>query len=81
MRFSVDGKYLATAGQDPAVTIWTVRSKVHRPLAENEIIDDVDRELFDSRPFRSFVGHQSTICDLAWSKVNQSQIPFFDDLH
>lgn len=69
MKFSADGKYLATAGQDPAVTVWSVRSKTYRMPAENEIVDELGRELFDSRPFKIFSGHQSTICDLAWSKV------------
>ena len=75
----MDGKYLATAGQDPVVTIWSVRSKMSRPLADNEIAEESGRELFENRPFRTFVGHQSTICDLAWSKVFTSP-PLYDDM-
>lgn len=77
--FSMDGKYLAAAGQDQVVRIWSVISTAAE-RAEQERDEDLTRgserlstPVFKSKPLREFTGptgHTSTVLDLSWSKNN-----------
>lgn len=75
--FSKDGKYLAVAGQDHMVRIWSVISTPdERKAHEHE--EDVSAAhgerlsapVFRSRPIREFPDHTATVLDLSWSKNN-----------
>jgi WD40 repeat protein len=59
LKFSKDGRYLATAGQSCAVHIWRLVSN-----QENEGIP-----VLDETPWKEYRGHTADILDLAWSKV------------
>ena len=77
--FSMDGKYLAAAGQDQVVRIWSVIS-TEAERAEQERDEDLAKgserlstPVFKSKPLREFTGptgHTSTVLDLSWSKNN-----------
>jgi len=56
MKFSVDGKYLATGGHDTIVRIWKVK--------------DQRETFFEPTPIRTYSGHTGDILDLSWSKNN-----------
>ncbi|KAI8890219.1 WD40 repeat-like protein [Backusella circina FSU 941] len=60
LKFSKDGRYLASAGQSCVVHIW--RLVFHQ---ENEGIS-----VLDETPFKEYRGHSADILDLAWSKNN-----------
>lgn len=79
MKFSLDGRYMAAAGQDKVVRIWQVlSSKEERTAHERE--EDVAGEgspgvrlnapVFRSEPIHEYVGHTSDVLDLSWSKVS-----------
>lgn len=73
--FSRDGKYLAAAGKDGVVRIWTVISTPEeRRLEEQEEAaasgERLSAPVFRERPVREFSGHSSEIIDLSWSKNN-----------
>lgn len=74
--FSIDGKYLAAAGQDQVVRVWSVISTAAE-RAEQERDEDMragserlSTPVFRSKPLREFTGHTSTVLDLSWSKNN-----------
>lgn len=74
--FSIDGKYLAAAGQDQVVRIWSVIS-TPKERAEQEKDEDssanterLSTPVFKSKPLREFSGHTATVLDLSWSKNN-----------
>jgi len=75
--FSIDGKYLAAAGQDQVVRVWSVISTAQE-RAEHEREEDLGNgrterlsaPVFRSKPIREFEGHTSTVLDLSWSKNN-----------
>ncbi len=75
--FSIDGKYLAAAGQDQIVRVWSVIS-TPTERAEQERDEDLggvgserlSTPVFKSKPLREFTGHTSTVLDLSWSKNN-----------
>ena len=48
MKFSLDRKYLATAGEDGIINIWKVRNDSHKSW---------DGHIFEEEPIRSFTGH------------------------
>ena len=48
MKFSLDRKYLATAGEDGIINIWKVR---------NDSRKSWDGHIFEEEPIRSFKGH------------------------
>ncbi|KAJ4409975.1 hypothetical protein N0V82_009343 [Gnomoniopsis sp. IMI 355080] len=73
--FSRDGKYLAAAGKDGVVRIWTVISTPEeRRLEEQEEAaasgERLSAPVFRERPVREFSGHSNEIIDLSWSKNN-----------
>lgn len=59
LRFSKDGKYLASAGQSCVVLLWKLL------LNQEESI-----KILDETPYMEYKGHTADILDLAWSKVN-----------
>ena len=65
MKFSLDGMYLASAGQDEIVRIWQVRedAKVAPDSSEKK------RPFFYEKPYRLYGGHKADILDLCWSKT------------
>ncbi|KAI8887069.1 WD40 repeat-like protein [Backusella circina FSU 941] len=70
-RFSKDGRYLATAGQNCTIHIWKV-------LRDPERTDNIDVQdlaphepsikVFHDTPVRTYAGHKADILDLSWSK-------------
>ncbi|KAI8981944.1 WD40-repeat-containing domain protein [Mycotypha africana] len=73
-RFSKDGKYMATAGQNCIIHIW----KVLRDMEKKDNIDvseDISSyepsiKVFHEKPVRTYKGHTADILDLSWSKNN-----------
>ncbi|RYY33335.1 hypothetical protein EON62_04330, partial [archaeon] len=84
MKFSVDGQFLAAAGGTEAgavVRVWRVRPwearssgsvpssvsgstrKAAAPVCHGE-------PLFESRPYREYLGHETHVVDVAWSRSN-----------
>ncbi|OBT86169.1 hypothetical protein VE02_05757 [Pseudogymnoascus sp. 03VT05] len=75
--FSLDGKYLAAAGQDTVVRVWSVIATAGERAAheaEEEQSEGTRAPLsapvFRSKPVREFEGHGATVLDLSWSKNN-----------
>jgi WD40 repeat protein len=75
--FSNDGKYLAAAGQDHVVRVWSVISTPNERKTHEHEEDVSDRRgerlsapVFKSKPVREFEGHTGTVLDLSWSKNN-----------
>jgi WD40 repeat protein len=75
--FSKDGKYLAAAGQDHIVRVWSVIStseERHAHEQEEDASEGLGERLsapvFRSKPIREFEGHTGTVLDLSWSKNN-----------
>lgn len=48
MKFSLDRKYFATAGEDGIINIWTTKQNIEGSW---------DGHYFGEEPFRSFKGH------------------------
>ena len=67
MVFSLDGQYLATAGQDKVVRVWSVISYAQTTLEDTKAEDT--RPFFNDRPYRLFAGHKADVLDLCWSKT------------
>lgn len=86
MKFSKDGKYLATAGRDATIRVWKViasplsRLEFNQEKKFNETKDTKKnsrkRNIFESasifheKPVRVFKGHKHSILSLDWSKNN-----------
>ncbi|KAL2829996.1 WD40-repeat-containing domain protein [Aspergillus cavernicola] len=72
--FSNDGKYLAAAGQDKKVRVWSViASPKDRDTSESEEDDDMLRlkaPVFKKKPIQVYDSHTGSILDLSWSKNN-----------
>jgi WD repeat-containing protein 44 len=75
--FSKDGKYLAAAGQDNMVRVWSVISTAEERKAHEQDEDASNGQgerlsapVFRSKPIREFEGHTGTVLDLSWSKNN-----------
>ncbi|KAM0322138.1 hypothetical protein ACHAQA_009626 [Verticillium albo-atrum] len=77
MEFSKDGQYLAAAGKDQVVRVWSVIS-THEERRQHEEEENANvvaearlsAPVFRSKPFREFDGHTGEILDLSWSKNN-----------
>lgn len=63
LRFSKDGKYLASAGQSCVVLLWKLLMNGEESI---KVLDEV--------PHMEYKGHTADILDLAWSKVNRHDI-------
>ncbi|KAI9730446.1 MAG: hypothetical protein M1818_008141 [Claussenomyces sp. TS43310] len=75
--FSKDGKYLAAAGHDTVVRVWSVISTAEEREAHESDEDAssgkgerLSAPVFRSRPVREFDAHKSVVLDLSWSKNN-----------
>lgn len=74
--FSKDGRYLAAGGQDRVVRVWAVistpgeRREHEQNEDESKAATHLSAPVFQQKPFREYLGHQSTILDLSWSKNN-----------
>ncbi|XP_027341530.1 WD repeat-containing protein 44-like isoform X2 [Abrus precatorius] len=65
MKFSPNGQYLASGGEDGVVRIWRVVSKKH----SSQPIIFLPNSIFqiEESPLQEFFGHSSDVLDLAWS--------------
>ena len=65
MKFSHDGRYLATGGQDMVVRVWKV-------LATPDDRQGVELKapVFMEKPYREYSGHTADVLDLSWSQNN-----------
>lgn len=74
LKFSLDGRYLAAAGQDRRVRVWAViSSREERGLneADEEKSGSVlNAPVLRTKLVREYSGHTSSILDLSWSKNN-----------
>ncbi|KAL4887438.1 WD40-repeat-containing domain protein [Aspergillus karnatakaensis] len=75
LMFSKDGKYLAAAGQDRKVRVWSViASPEDRDSTDSEGDDDeilrLKAPVFKEKPVQVYDSHTGSILDLSWSKNN-----------
>jgi len=76
MKMSLDGQYLASAGQDTAVRVWQFLNPAPSedssvPVYAGSETDRVlTRKTFASEPYRVYQGHKSDVLELCWSKTN-----------
>lgn len=77
MEFSRDGKFMASAGVDGVLRVWavlcTLEDRQKHESQENGHGQESERlsaPVFQSKPFREYEGHTSTILDVSWSKNN-----------
>lgn len=63
IKFSKDGKYLASAGQSCDILLWKV-------LLNQQTEETI--KVLDETPFMEYKGHTADILELAWSKVNRT---------
>ncbi|KND90818.1 putative WD repeat-containing protein C3H5.08c [Tolypocladium ophioglossoides CBS 100239] len=75
--FSVDGQYLAVAGKDQTVRVFSVISTPEERHAHEEEENQKDGNgerlsapVFRSKPTREFEGHTGEVLALSWSKNN-----------
>ncbi|RDA88185.1 hypothetical protein CP532_6804 [Ophiocordyceps camponoti-leonardi (nom. inval.)] len=76
--FSVDGRYLAVAGKDQTVRVFSVISTPEERKAHEEEEATQNRgngerlsaPVFHSKPTREFEGHTGEVLALSWSKNN-----------
>ncbi|PNH39896.1 hypothetical protein VD0004_g7022 [Verticillium dahliae] len=77
LEFSKDGQYLAAAGKDQVVRVWSVLS-THEERRQHEEEENasaaaearLSAPVFRSKPIREFTGHTGEVLDLSWSKNN-----------
>ncbi|KTW32583.1 uncharacterized protein T551_00068 [Pneumocystis jirovecii RU7] len=80
MKFSRDGKYLATGGQDTILRVWmvigahnsntNVDKKVNNDNENSSAYGKITAPVFFPDPIHEYVGHKSDVLDLSWSKNN-----------
>ena len=79
MEFSKDGKYLAAAGHDHILRVWSVIATDHDRQTHEREEDDMYKEgervrlnapVFKTKPAQEYEGHLASILDLSWSKVS-----------
>ena len=75
MSFSLCGQYLASAGQDGVVRVWTPvepsarGSSVQAGRGGDGAPARVMEDLFEHEPYRELQGHKADVLDLSWSKT------------
>jgi WD40 repeat protein len=69
MKFSPNGKYLASGGEDGVVRIWRIMSS---DKSSSFIFIQNDIFQIDESPLQELFGHSSDILDLAWSNSDVS---------
>lgn len=82
MKFSKDGQYLATGGQDKIVRVWAVISspadrsahEVDEEAIAGASVSERDNvkltaPVFRSQPIKMYAGHTADVLDMSWSKV------------
>lgn len=72
--FSKDGKYLAAAGQDRKVRVWSIIASPEdressEPEAEEDDTSRLKAPVFKDKPVQVYDSHTGSILDLSWSKV------------
>lgn len=78
LEVSKDGKYLASAGQDHLVRIWSIlsSSQDRQQFSKDEEAHMLEGQshlsapVFKDQPYRHFTGHTGDILSLSWSKNN-----------
>ncbi|KAH9886184.1 WD40-repeat-containing domain protein [Xylariomycetidae sp. FL2044] len=79
VKFSSDGRYLATGGRDRVVRVWAVIATAEdRKAYEEESAaaaagsneEHLSAPVFRTKPIREYTGHEADILDLSWSKNN-----------
>lgn len=74
MKFSHDGRFLATGGQDMVVRVWRVLSspkdRCRDQHGEAAIDSTLNAAVFCAKPFRVYSGHTADVLDLSWSRNN-----------
>ncbi|PLB35738.1 WD40 repeat domain-containing protein [Aspergillus candidus] len=74
--FSNDGKYLAAAGQDSKVRVWSVvgspedRDSIQTMEDDGDGLPRLNAPVFRSEPIQVYEGHTGSVLDLSWSKNN-----------
>lgn len=63
LKFSKDGRYLASAGQNCVICLWTLLAPQGPEFSIN---------VLEEKPHMEYIGHKADILDLAWSKVSQA---------
>ena len=89
MKFSPDGQYLATGGEDGVVRIWRVTaddlcnylmaqgnldSKLKKIKSGCRVIFPDNSFRIEESPLQEFLGHSSYVLDPAWSSSNVSML-------
>ncbi|ESQ30624.1 hypothetical protein EUTSA_v10011347mg [Eutrema salsugineum] len=81
LKFSPDGKFLATGGEDGVVKIWRITLsdslltsflKQEEPMSQEEALVLFPQKAFhiEETPFQELCGHTGDVLDLAWSDSN-----------
>lgn len=63
LKFSKDGRYLASAGQNCVIYLWILL------VQSQQDVPDYSINVLEEKPYMEFVGHKADVLDLAWSKV------------
>jgi WD40 repeat protein len=80
LRFSKDGKYLATGGQDCVLRVWQVIGHNTADLNQTDhetragVTQGESIKVFEDKPVREYEGHLADILDVSWSKVKAQQL-------
>lgn len=87
LKFSPDGKFLATGGEDGVVKIWRITlsdslfasfMRQQEPISQQEALVLFPQKAFhiEETPFQELYGHTGDVLDLAWSDSNVSSSYF-----
>ncbi|KAG2188263.1 hypothetical protein INT44_001016 [Umbelopsis vinacea] len=76
LKFSKDGRYLASGGQDCVLRVWQVIGDDAQDSQQTEdettkgVPADESVKVFEDSPVHEYEGHQADILDISWSKNN-----------